>query len=244
MALSSPSSIATGDLIFVAPPLSRSDPLDRAILAVGAATLDWLREHSLPTHSNATATHVAIAWRNASGGLHLLQATPPAVTLTPADAFWRDVPSGTHFYHATLTSPPMRRARGAAVAAALAQRGKPYSSSFAPPPAAFYCSSLVDFAFHEATGVAHPFTPVPFTLLFVPQEFWREYYARLNVSVPWNATGTNPTLLLHSPAVSFTRLDDEALGARAAWGRASAQAARSVHWQDFGASPLASTSEA
>ena len=40
----------------------------------------------------------------------------------------------------------------------------------------------------------------------MPEQFWRDYYAALNVSLPVDAPGSNPTLLLHSPAVRFAPL--------------------------------------
>ena len=43
----------------------------------------------------------------------------------------------------------------AAATAALAQLGKPYADDFQAPPAAFYCSSLVVFAYSEVVATIH-----------------------------------------------------------------------------------------
>merc|ERR1740129_14604 len=93
----------------------------------------------------------------------------------------------------------------AAVDAALGELGRPYADTFAAPRpgGAFYCSSLVAFAYGRATGrpACGPphgvFLPAAFRLIFEPRAFWRDHFA--------NTTGSNPTLLLHSPAVSFQR---------------------------------------
>jgi len=229
--------VSTGDLVFVAPPLHAADPLDRAILDVGAATINWLRAQNVTVTSNITVTHVALAWHNESGDLHFVEAVPPVVTVTPAESFWHSSPPGTTFYHGTLTQPRMDRARSRAVDIARQQIGKPYSSSFAPPPDAFYCSSLVDFAYAAITHEANPFVPAPFTLIFVPEDFWKRYYEQLNITLPTNVTGTNPTLLLHSTAVNFTALPQPAPSRRLmrGWSLWNKPRARTHSW------PAAST---
>lgn len=101
----------------------------------------------------------------------------------------------------------------AAVRAARSVVGSSYASEFEPPSAGkYYCSSLVEWAFARALAEAGQpssmnslFTQnVTFRMLFVPMQFWKKYYASVNLSVPVNATGSNPTLLLHSPAVTFS----------------------------------------
>ena len=50
--------------------------------------------------------------------------------------------------------------------------------------------------------------PGNFTLLFVPPSYWQAYYAKLGLDLPVNVTGSNPTLLLHSPRLTFVSCDD------------------------------------
>ena len=57
-----------------------------------------------------------------------------------------------------------------------------------------------------ATKQPHVFLHQRFTLLFVPQAYWKRYYAAMNATLPVNVTGSNPTLLLHSGPVHFTAL--------------------------------------
>ena len=78
--------ISPGDLVFVHSKMDARVPLDNAIEAVGAATIDWLRRHGVSDQSNETAVHVAIAWRNRSDGnaLSFVEATPPADPLRRA----------------------------------------------------------------------------------------------------------------------------------------------------------------
>lgn len=59
-----------------------------------------------------------------------------------------------------------------------------------------------------------------FTLLFEPAAFWRRYYQQLEMPLPVNVTGSNPTLLLHSPALRY-----EAVSAAAAAAPTTAAAA-------------------
>ena len=69
LSMSSPmANIASGDLIFVRPPLNAGIPIDNAILAVGNATIHWLRANGVSVPTNETSVHVAIAWRNHSAG--------------------------------------------------------------------------------------------------------------------------------------------------------------------------------
>jgi hypothetical protein len=203
------SSLRTGDLIFVRPRIDASSALDKAILATGAATIEWLRAHGVEVASNETALHVAMAWRNETDGdaLSLIEAVPPAVRVTPASMWfdeWRD--SAAAYYTATFRVDPPRPIRLRAADVALSQVGKPYALDFGKPPAEFYCSSLVDWAYQHALGSSHVFVDSPFTLIFIPRSFWTDYYARLNVTLPSNQTGSNPTLLLHSPHVRFSKL--------------------------------------
>lgn len=204
-----PSSLDTGDLIFVRPPLNSSLPLDAAILDVGAATIDWLRnvDHT-PVATNETAVHVAMVVRNATtGALGFVEAVPPVVQLTPEASFWGGW-RGATFYHGVLHD-PQRRFGAAAAHLALSQRGRPYANDFAPPSSGrFYCSSLVSWAYRTAARLPanHSlFVDRPFPLIFVPRDFWVSYYAQLGLKLPpSNTTGSNPTLLLHSAAVEFS----------------------------------------
>lgn len=207
--------VQTGDLLFVHEPLSGG--LGAAIEATGRATTAWLRAHGAPATTDETASHVGLAWRRpADGSLFVVEALEPAVRLTAAADFFAQ--PGAVFYLGSLDDDRMRAAQKAAADVALAQVGKPYASAFQPTPAAFYCSSLVEYAFDLALGGApHPFTAEPFALIFEPREFWQEYYKRMNRTLPIGVTGSNPTLLLHSPAVRFEVHGKAATRGAAAW---------------------------
>ena len=203
-----PASFQTGELVFVQPKFNPSLPLDNAILDVGNATVTWLRKHGVVT-GNETSVHVAMAWRNDTGDgtLSFIEAIPPAVRLTPSAQFWASWSAAT-FFHATMRDEQMRRAGRHAALEALSVIGKPYSYTFAPPPAEFYCSSLVRWAYQQATHAHHVFVDDTFPLIFVPRPFWLRYYASLNLTLPPpNTTGSNPTLLLHSPHTRFRKID-------------------------------------
>jgi len=193
--------VQSGDLLFVHEPLSGG--LGAAIETTGRATTAWLREHGAPATTDETASHVGLAWRRpVDRSLFVVEALEPAVRLTPADDFFAQ--PGAVFYVGSLVDDRMRAAQRAAAEVALAQVGKPYADAFQPPPAAFYCSSLVEYAFdHALGGSPHPFNTEPFALIFEPREFWQDYYRKMNRTLPGNITGSNPTLLLHSPAVRF-----------------------------------------
>ena len=111
------------------------------------------------------------------------------------------------------------------------------TNDFEPPSSgAYYCSSLVEWSYEQALArgrrqkqklkqklkaQAHWRTATPiasggggvlcpgnFTLLFVPLPYWQAYYATLGLDLPVNVTGSNPTLLLHSPRLTFASCDD------------------------------------
>ena len=221
LSVASTARLETGDLIFVQPPLDTGSPLDDAILATGAATIQWLRYHGAVVDSNETAVHVAVALRDPdSGELSFVEAVPPAVQTTPADVFFRAWPERTRFYHGGFRNATIRQRQPAAAQLASKQMGRPYANNFGPPPNQFYCSSLVDWAYRQVTGDEHVLIDDPFTLIFVPHEFWKQYYADMNSTLPANVTGSNPTLLLHSPHLQYSQIP-----------------AHAVHWQSYMAAP-------
>ena len=207
------STFRTGDLIFVSPHLdARHNPLDDAILETGSATIAWLRAQGVAAPGNETSTHVAMARVNTSTGcLSFVQAVPPAVTETSALDFWHSTLPTTTFYRAWFRDSALQaQLAQAALAAATTQLGKPYAHDFEAPPSEFYCSSLVEWSFRTAASGRRVFLPpsIPeFTLLFEPRAFWEQYYKNLGLVLPVNVTGSNPTLLLHSPAMSFEVVD-------------------------------------
>jgi cell wall-associated NlpC family hydrolase len=200
--------INTGDLLFVRPPLNDQIGIDAGILDTGNATIWWLREHGVEVDSNLTVTHVAMAMRDqTTGELLVVQAIPPAVTTTPADVFFQNI-TGVEYFHGVIIDPAVRSAGRAATSIAAQQFGKPYADAFQPPSSGkFYCSSLVEYAYQHALSRSDPvFTQQTFDLLFVPLDFWEKYYASMNLTLPTNEPGSNPTLLLHSAIVNFTKI--------------------------------------
>ena len=113
----------------------------------------------------------------------------------------------------TLAPPPPPTVHAKAVAAARSKVGSAYADEFQTPSSGrFYCSSLIEWAYAKAAGRERFFINQTFTMLFIPIAFWQQYYAEANLTIPINATGSNPTLLLHSPLVRFSRLNSTTLG--------------------------------
>jgi hypothetical protein len=196
--------IKTGDLIHIAPKPSRYSELDDAILLTGKATVHWLRQNGQPDVTNEVASHVAIAWRDSSNSsdLYFVQALPgQGVILTSEVDFFHSFPSSTTVYVSTVVTDTTTRQRAAEVA--LAEVGKPYADDFQSPPEAFYCSSLVDWAYSSAMRVEAFLVDPSFTLLFVPEQWWQAYYDEMGEALPANTTGSNPTLTLHSAKATF-----------------------------------------
>jgi len=204
-----------GDLLFVHPDLNVEDDFARAIAATGAATVQWLAQQGFAASGNETATHVALVGHS---GRDVIQAVPlRGVVRTPLAEFVAELPPGALLLRGRLRPSVgvSAAAMAAAVDAALGELGRPYADTFAAPRpgGAFYCSSLVAFAYGRATGrpACGPphgvFLPAAFRLIFEPRAFWRDYYAKQGYDLDRfaNTTGSNPTLLLHSPAVSFQR---------------------------------------
>ena len=188
-------SFRSGDLLFVEPPFDPSQPVDNAILAVGNATLAWLRSHGVATPTHQTSVHVGLVYRNGST-LAVIEAVPPAVRITPWSAFFETWKSAT-FYHATPEK-HLQEHGHAAAQLALTQLGAPYSSEFAPPSTGeFYCSSLVQWAYKSATKDAQALMPTrdPFPLIFVPRDFWRDCASRTLRGSETHARWHAPTLV-------------------------------------------------
>ena len=73
--------------------------------------------------------------------------------------------------------------------------GAPYNASFYPDGDGFYCSQFV-------AEILPIFEPIPMKFGDGEQEisdFWREYYRKLELPVPLNQLGTNPSQLAVSP---------------------------------------------
>ena len=131
---------------FVRPQLDPRQAVDDAILAVGNATIQWMRAHGFQVPTNETSVHVALAWRNGSS-LIFVEATPPAVRLTRATDFWKA--SGRARRRSTTRSCPPTRSRAMCRSVRSntpCSKSTPYSYGFSPPPSAFYCSSLVEWS--------------------------------------------------------------------------------------------------
>ena len=73
--------------------------------------------------------------------------------------------------------------------------GSPYNASFFPNGAGFYCSQYI-------AEILPIFETIPMKFGDGEQEisdFWREYYQKLELPVPLNQPGTNPSQLATSP---------------------------------------------
>jgi hypothetical protein len=213
-------SLESGDLVFIRPHFQKSkyNAFDDAILVTGVATVRWMKTNGYPLIGDEIASHVAMAWRDAGEGgdriqhLSFIQALPDlGVILTPADEFIYSVPLNSTLYAATVVDPYVRRRSEQAAQVALSQVGKPYASNFESPPTAFYCSSLIDWAYASVadnSGNGEVLCPKDFVLIFAPEKYWTDYYENLEPpqSLPQNITGSNPTLLLHSKKLFFSVL--------------------------------------
>ena len=201
--------IETGDLIFIQPDPNKYSELDDAILATGRATISWMRNNGYNNVTNEVSSHVAIGWRdiNNNNELSFIQALPNSgvIKTSEEDFFHSSNPSTTTYYHASISNINMKQYKQKAADIALKQVGKPYADDFQAPPEYFYCSSLVDWAYQQASGRDEVFAPSNFTLIFVPEQWWTDYYASMTPPqiLPQNVTGSNPTLVLHSPELSF-----------------------------------------
>lgn len=194
-------SFEAGDLIFVDPPMDTSSAFARAIEATGEATLSWWRSRgvSIGPRRNVTSIHVGMFDEDGN----IIEAVPYEgvhIVKGGINAFTRSYSNDTRFYVARVFSEDGGLGRRA-VREARRQIGAPYAQRFEAPPHRFYCSSLIEYAYQRASGRDDVFNPT-FTLIFEPRSFWVAYYARMNETVPpKNTTGSNPTLLLHSPSL-------------------------------------------
>jgi cell wall-associated NlpC family hydrolase len=83
--------------------------------------------------------------------------------------------AGVRYFRGVITDATVRAGAAAAVQAAKKELGKPYAEQFQQPSSGeFYCSSLVEYAYQQATDLKLIFTNETFYLLFVPEEFWKK----------------------------------------------------------------------
>ena len=78
---------------------------------------------------------------------------------------------------------------------AIKHLGKPYNNSFYPDSEGFYCSQFI-------AEILPIFETIPMKFSDGDQEissFWQIYYEKLELSVPNNIPGTNPSYLATSP---------------------------------------------
>lgn len=203
--------IKSGDLLFVQRPLNLSSPRVSAIQAVGNGTIDWLKQRGVAVHNWDIVVHVALAATNSSHvgdfATHVVEAVGAGVRALALHEFLGNYGLGAQFFHGALLDVTASQA-DAAAQYALKQVGLGYAFDFGPPtsqPRRFYCSSLVDYAYRTALQKDNVFTDEPFPLLFVPKAFWEQYYRAQNKSIP-HQNGSNPTLLLHSDRLIYSRL--------------------------------------
>ena len=127
--------VETGDLVFVRYPQQHDSAFDRAVLATGEATVEWMEKQGIIPDNKTTrevCQHVALAVRNEEGGgvgganLSFVQALPKkGVNRVTAANFAKDLPRGTILYHGRLRDDKLRAMGKLAVALALEQLGKP-----------------------------------------------------------------------------------------------------------------------
>ena len=143
-----------------------------------------------------------------------IQALPESgVSIVDAESFFYTwaFSKNTVYYTASVTD-EIGKGKQMAAEYAYSQIGKPYAYDFEAPPMSFYCSSLVDWSYfkafssYEKTVSKYEGTLYPsnFTLLFVPEDYWENYYKEQGKDLPVNVKGSNPTLLLHSFNISIT----------------------------------------
>eukprot|EP00928_Gymnodinium_smaydae_P082612 TRINITY_DN65931_c0_g1_i1.p1 TRINITY_DN65931_c0_g1~~TRINITY_DN65931_c0_g1_i1.p1 ORF type:complete len:264 (+),score=26.15 TRINITY_DN65931_c0_g1_i1:70-861(+) len=204
-------SLRHGDLVFASEPLDLSTPLDQAIQATGDATMNWLEERGVDVARHDTAQHVGMIVEDGKGNAaYVVEAVRIAgVRVLPLHLFFKEFIPGTRFFHGKVKAVDAHQAKKAVIFA-MQQASAPYADDFSPPfdkagAHAFYCSSLVDYAYRDALSKELVFTDEPFPLTFEPESFWEEYYQKQQRKKP-SGYGSNPTLLLHSQRVWYSLL--------------------------------------
>ncbi|WP_413511515.1 YiiX/YebB-like N1pC/P60 family cysteine hydrolase [Myroides odoratus] len=127
------------------------------------------------------------------GSLQVVEATWPAVTLTPLDEFLSKT-SETMYLGRVL--PKYEKIIPAAKAFALKQIGIPYDDNYLYANGKYYCSELIYDAFKAANKNKEFFHMYPMTYRskytgdFFP--VWVQYFEKLNQIIPEGALGCNP----------------------------------------------------
>ena len=81
----------------------------------------------------------------------------------------------------------------AAIARARSFVGRPYNATFLPNQPGLYCSELVTESFLLPCGRRYF---ALHKLRFDDEKFWRKYYQRLGMEMPFDAMGSHPAQLL------------------------------------------------
>lgn len=203
-----------GDLLFVDEPRQTFGDLDKAIDCVGSSTIQWLEARGRVVAQRDTAIHVALVQSSGNDASVIDAYRGIGVRRIALPLFLKQWSPQCRIYHGRLQGVGSELSQ---IAADFAEGkvGLNYCEKYSPPDAigeAYYCSSLVDYAFRFALQKTLVFTCEPFKLIFEPHDFWEDYFRKRQQVLP-SCYGSNPTLLLHSPCVKYY---ETALGAFAA----------------------------
>ena len=147
--------------------------------------------------STGEYTHVALVERGSADDMWVIEASPKnGVQCISYEQFERNHNVGFFGKHIDIYRLIVPFDTVAVIARAKSLVGKSYDNAFLPDNDAYYCSELIEVAF----GGIFPSQPMNWRDADgnLP-EYWTRHFEKLNMPVPEDVPGTNPTDISRSP---------------------------------------------
>lgn len=187
-----PFSLKNGDLIFQE---SCENGMDDAIKA------------ATKNNTGYEFTHVGMVWISSPDNIKVIEATEPAVTITPLASYLN--PENKCMPHSVIgrLKKPYQTLIPQAIHFALQKVGKGYDYSFDINNDQYYCSELIYQVFKEANHgqPIFPLTAMTFKSKQTGQfpTYWVTHFQQLNIPIPEGQPGNNPEDLSQSELIDL-----------------------------------------
>lgn len=188
--------IETGDLLFQE---ITKDDIDEAVKKV------------TPSYKGIGYNHVGIAYRTTENQLHVIEAVPKGVIMNSLSDFLSKNINPIPAILVGRLKNKFKHLIPKAINHILVKVGYPYNHSFILENNGYYCSELIYEAFKYANNDTPVFPLQPMTFkdktTGEPNQFWIQYYKKLNMSIPEGKPGINPGILLNSDKLDIIQFN-------------------------------------
>jgi hypothetical protein len=162
-----------------------------------------------PGYQGSNFSHIGLLVQ-IKGEWRILEALPPKVSTTTIDSFLNRSfdEKGNPKVLVGRIKTWNEEERSTVCQAAIQQIGMPYDDTFIKGNGQWYCSELIQEAYHKIDSTLFPSAPMTFlnpnsqdTLTI-----WKDYYQELNTAIPEGEAGINPGLMSIAPTVQMVHL--------------------------------------